>query len=44
MSKIAKKLPYNLMDELSTKSQSFFEPRKFTNKLPRFLSQMSGQT
>ena len=43
MLKIAKKYLTTYMDELSTKSQSLFSPRKFTNKLPQFPSQKSGQ-
>ena len=32
------------MDGLSTKSQSLFQPRKFTNNSPKFPSPKSGQT
>ena len=32
------------MDEFYTKSWSLFKLRKFTNNLPQFLSQKSGQT
>ena len=32
------------MDQLSTKSQSLFEPGKVTNNLPQFPSQKTDQT
>ena len=43
MPKMAKSYLTTYMDELYTKSWSLFYPRKFTNNLPQFSSQNSGQ-